>query len=177
MFVLLPSFVQSNLNEPNSHSHHCVMFVFVQSVKSIHTESETDCVSDERYASERKFALQHLNSSFTCIRCTHIHRPNFRTHHGCMGVWVKNHQHSRFPHHAKNAAQIFVLVCIEIGQQRTAARQISPTRCRFELLARRDAGGGQNAAVGRFKRSCSVRVRKATQQYTHSSKYTTKENA
>lgn len=94
-----------------------------------------------------------------------------------MGVWGKKSPAPEISARREKRSTDFASVRNEIGQQRTATRQISPTRCRFELLARRDAGGGQNAAVGRFKRSCSVRVRKATQQYTHSSKYTTKENA
>ncbi len=126
------------------------------------------------------------NASSLYIICQHlqhvrdvqnIHRPNFRTHHGCMGVWGKKSPTPEISASREKRNTDFLLYAMKFGQQCTAARQISPTRYRFEFLARCGAGGGQNAAVGRFKRSYAFLVRKATQQHTHSSKYTTKENA
>ncbi len=129
------------------------MFGFLQSVQSIHKESEADCVSDERYASERKFALQHLRTSSTSARCTRIHRTNFRTHHGCMGVWGKKSPAPEISAPREKRSTDFAFVRNEIGHTYAATGQISPTRCRFGLVVRYDYDAGRKTLVGRFKRS------------------------
>ena len=61
-----------------------------------------------------------------------------------------NHQAIEIQNHQKNCTRDFLWQQLKFGQQHAAAHQINPTRGCYEFLARCDAGGGQNAAVGRF---------------------------
>ena len=70
-----------------------------------------------------------------------------------------NHQVIDFQHHAENCSTDFLLQQWDFGHRHVATPQISPIRKDFLVLARCDAGGGQNAVVGLFMRSVRFVVR------------------
>jgi hypothetical protein len=70
-----------------------------------------------------------------------------------------NHQANEFQHHAENCSTDFLLQQWDFGHKHAATPQISPTRGDLFVLARCDAGGGQNAVVGLFMRSVRFAVR------------------
>jgi hypothetical protein len=75
-----------------------------------------------------------------------------------------NHQATEFQHHAENCSTDFLLQQWDFGHRHAATPQISPTRGDLFVLARCDAGGGQNAVVVRFMHSCSFRCSLPTLQ-------------
>ena len=70
-----------------------------------------------------------------------------------------NHQVIEFQHHAENCSTDFLFQQWDFGHRHAATPQISPIRKDFLVLARCDAGGGQNAVVGLFMRSVRFLVR------------------
>jgi len=96
-------------------------------------------------------ATERSDLSITTARATQF---ALQTTHHTQNLKGKTFQ---LPRSCSVSQKIFLWQQLRFGQQYAATPQISPTRCRFEFLARCDAGGCQSCVVGLFTQSCSFR--------------------
>ena len=98
-----------------------------------------------------QFALQ------TTHHTQNLKGKTFQLPRSCSASQLEQITSTQDPSTTQKLRSRFLWQQLTFGQQHAAAHQISPTRCRFEFLARCDAGGGQSCVVGLFTQSYSFR--------------------